>query len=351
MSDDRREEVDLGAKVGDLVDIDGLVALTSEIARFPSHIPDEGEFGRYLARDLRRRGCFDQVRLQPVVPGRFNVIAIAAGARPGRRLLLNGHLDVPTPTGVWTRDPYDGAVLDGRVHGVGLTDMKAAVVCMAHAAELMARRRDEWAGELVLSAVIHHNVCGLGTKFFLDCWDRPIDAAINGEPTNLAVQLAHGGAWQFEVTTRGVARHSSRKGINAIEKMITFLNELSIDALTFSPWAGVEGLPRLVIGDVDVGGSPSRSAERCTIKGDIRTVPGMSEDSIRTDLEDIVARLSAADEEFVAEIDGLAYQRPFWAEDDWEVVSLVKEATRGGDRGAGGRESGASNVVVRHRLV
>ncbi len=309
-----------------VIDVDGLVGLTSELARFPSQIPNEGELGRFLADYMRASACFDEVRLQPVVPGRFNVVGVVTGDAPGRRLLLNGHTDIPAPTGSWTRDPYDGAVADGRVYGLGLTDMKAAVACMVKAAEAVAERRDGFGGELVLSAVIHHNVCGLGTKFFLDTWDRPIDAAINGEPTDLALQLAHGGAWQFQVTTYGLAKHSSRRGVNAIEKMLKLLGDLSLDALTYSPWDDVDGLPRLVLGDIAGGGSPSRTAERCVVKGDVRTVPGMTEDSLRSDLARLIARLSSEDPEFRAEVDGLSYQRPFWAEDSWEVVSLVSRA-------------------------
>lgn len=309
-----------------VVDVEGLVDLTSHLARFPSQIPNEGELGRFLADYMRASDCFDEVRLQPVVPGRFNVVGVVTGDRPGPRLLLNGHTDIPAPTGAWTRDPYDGAVADGRVYGLGLTDMKAAVACMVKAAEAVAERRASFGGELVVSAVIHHNVCGLGTKFFLDTWDRPFDAAINGEPTDLALQLAHGGAWQFQVTTFGLAKHSSRQGVNAIEKMLKLLGNLSLDALTYSSWDGVDGLPRLVLGDIAGGSSPSRTAERCVVKGDVRTVPGMTEDSLRSDLARLIARLSSEDPEFRAEVDGLSYQRPFWAEDSWEVVNLVSQA-------------------------
>lgn len=52
------------------IDKVGLVELASALARFPSHIPDEGELGRALADIVRGLGCFDEVRLQPVVPGR-----------------------------------------------------------------------------------------------------------------------------------------------------------------------------------------------------------------------------------------------------------------------------------------
>src|SRR5438105_13275899 len=50
-----------------------------------------------------------------------NLIASFTGARPGRHLVLNGHLDV-FPIGdrsVWKRDPLSSEIVDGRVHGRG----------------------------------------------------------------------------------------------------------------------------------------------------------------------------------------------------------------------------------------
>ena len=56
---------------------------------------------------------------QPSTP---NLIAsFAGGAGSGRHLVLNGHLDV-FPVGdraAWSRDPWSGEVVEGRVHGRG----------------------------------------------------------------------------------------------------------------------------------------------------------------------------------------------------------------------------------------
>jgi acetylornithine deacetylase/succinyl-diaminopimelate desuccinylase-like protein len=318
------------AAVADAVDEAALVELTSELAQFPSHIPDEGELGVFLHEKLLGFGCFDEVRLQPVVPGRFNVIATLRGRGGGRNLLFNGHTDVPLPTGRWTRDPYSGTVEDGLVHGVGLTDMKGAIASMAHAGRALALVGDaagvDRRGDLVLSAVIHHNVCGLGTRFFLSSWDQPLHAAINGEPTDLHIQVAHGGAWQFQLTTRGKAAHLSRHGVNAISKMVRLIDALSVERLTYDPARMLEGLPRIVVGMIEGGIGPSRTAEKCVAKGDVRLGPGMSEDSLRADFARVVAELREADPELVAEIDGLSYQRPFAVDPGHEIVGLVADA-------------------------
>ena len=47
---------------------------------------------------------------------------------PGRRLVLNGHLDTfPIGEAPWTHPPLGGDLEDGRIYGRGACDMKAGV--------------------------------------------------------------------------------------------------------------------------------------------------------------------------------------------------------------------------------
>jgi len=310
------------------VDEANLVALASGMVPFASQIPNEGQLAEFLSGEMRKLGCFDEVILQPVVAGRCNVIGVVRGSGTGKNMLLNGHLDIPHPYGTWSRDPYQPAVEDGWLYGLGLGDMKAAVACQIIAAAAVARSGVARAGDLVVSAVVHHDVCGLGTKFFLSSWDEPIHAAINGEPSDLKLQVAHGGAWQFEITVRGRAAHISRSedGVNAISKMMTILRSLDASRLTYDPAQAVPGLPRLVVGEVQGGSSPSRTAERCTARGDIRIVPRMTPASLKADLERLIADLRTLDPELVAEVRGLVYQRPFRIDADATIVQLVRWA-------------------------
>jgi acetylornithine deacetylase/succinyl-diaminopimelate desuccinylase-like protein len=319
--------IELMQAVSDRLDVDGLVKLAAEMVRFPSQIPNEGPLGEFLAAEMRRSGCYDQVILQPVVTGRYNVIGIVRGSGGGTNLLLNGHLDIPTNFGAWTRDPYEPAVEGDWLYGSGSTDMKGAVACMIKAGEALAGTDLSRKGDLIVSCVIHHDVCGLGTKFFLDSNDRRLDLAINGEPTNLKVQVAHGGAWQFELMTKGRAAHSSRQenGIDAIEKMVKVLAALRQLPFTFDRAEALPGLPRLVVGIIDGGSTASTVAETCTAKGDVRIVPSMTADSLRADVERLISRLASDDPELEAEVRTLTYQRPFRVGADTPLVRLVAD--------------------------
>ena len=252
------------------------------------------------------------------------------GSGDGPNLLFNGHLDTGAPSGEWSRDPYDSFVADGYLHGFGLTDMKGAVACLVKAAEAVARSDVRPTGDLVVTAVIHHDVCGLGTKFFLASNDRPFAMAINGEPTGLRLQLAHGGAWQFELTTYGTAEHISRRdrGVDATGKMIKLLAALDESQLSFDPAQGIEGLPRLVVGQINGGTAASRTADRCTARGDVRIIPGMTPETLTADFRKVFADIAATDPDFRADLRTLVYQRPFRIEPDAPVVAVTAHAHR-----------------------
>jgi acetylornithine deacetylase/succinyl-diaminopimelate desuccinylase-like protein len=173
--------------------------------------------------------------------------------------------------------------------------MKGGVAALCTGAAAIARSGIERRGDVIVTAVMHHDTTGVGTKYFLDACPWRVDAGINGEPTNLAVQLFHGGAWIWEIETRGIGRHISRlaEGVNAISGMLRILDRLDVAALTYTPDPAHPFLPRLVVGSIDGGGAASSTAERCIAQGDVRFLPGMDLDQLKADLRRVVDRVCA----------------------------------------------------------
>src|SRR5215212_1702422 len=88
----------------------------------------------FLRAKLIQEGIVD-VEILGRTPERGNLIARLPGSSGHPRLLLISHTDV-VPVGdasTWTRDPFGGEVVDGRLYGRGSSDMKGTV-----AAEVMA---------------------------------------------------------------------------------------------------------------------------------------------------------------------------------------------------------------------
>jgi acetylornithine deacetylase len=315
-------------RVLDGVDGDGLLELARGMVRIPSQIPNEGPLAEFLAAEMRRSKLFDEVFLQTVVAGRPNVIGVIRGEGDGPNVALNGHMDSLLPIGAWTRDPYSPDVEDGWLYGLSLTDMKAGLACLIEAARAVARTNVRRRGSIFVTAVMHHAIAGVGTKFFLSSWDRPIHVAINGEPTNLTVQTAHGGCWQFELTTLGVPVHNSRReeGIDAIRKMMRVLSTLDESCLSVDAGQSIPGLPRMVVGVIEGGPAPSRTAAKCLARGDIRISGGMTQDTLLADFERYLDRLRAEDPELQVSVAPVVYQRPYRVGADAPIVHTIADA-------------------------
>ncbi len=119
-----------------------------------------------------------------------NLIASFEGARPGRHLVLNGHLDV-FPIGdrsVWQRDPLSGDVVEGRVHGRGTVDMKCGTTALLFVFAYLHRLRAELPGKVTLTVVSDEETGGKWGADWLvrNCADEVLgDCVLNTEPSGV----------------------------------------------------------------------------------------------------------------------------------------------------------------------
>jgi acetylornithine deacetylase/succinyl-diaminopimelate desuccinylase len=207
---------------------------------------------------------------------RPSLVARLGGAdRPS--LAWNGHLDtVPAgDPGTWSRPPFAGEVVQGRLIGRGACDMKGPVAAALAAVSAIRRSNIELGGAFHLHLAADEELAGLhGTKVL---WERGFldqDAAIVGEPSDLQLGLAErGGAW-ITATARGRAAHGSTPhlGVNAITSMARLLLRLP------------EGLPDLehpLVGRPTInaaliqgGSAPNVVPDRCEVDIDRRLIPG-----------------------------------------------------------------------------
>ena len=153
----------------------------------------------------------------------------ALAARRGRGdapcLGLSGHLDTVPPTG-WSRDPFAPAVEDGRLYGLGATDMKGPIAAAIYAARqapsdvavlLLLTADEEWTKE--------------GARRLVDESILLRDSSPSGivvvEPTGLIPVRGHRVDIQFAAEARGVQAHSSTaEGRNANLQLIPFLTDM-----------------------------------------------------------------------------------------------------------------------------
>ncbi len=233
----------------------------------------------------------------PIVAGRL------VGERPGRTLLLCGHVDVVPPgdPATWTTPAFEPVVRDGNMYGRGACDMKGGLVAAIEAMRLVAK--EDLAGEVVLLAVPSEEDGGSGALAAIRA-GYTADGCIITEPTNLEVVVAHGGAITFTLGVPGKAAHASlrREGVSALDNLSYLVEALRSDeaarnaAETRPEMVGI-GLPYpTIIGQVHGGNWASTVMDSLEAHGRYGVTLGQDCDGAGADLRAAVERASAEHE-------------------------------------------------------
>ncbi len=181
---------------------------------------------QYIAKALSGFGIACEV--QPVAPGRENVIATAPGE--GQPVILTGHLDVVPEGEGWSVPPFALTKREDRLYGRGACDMKGGVAAMMAAA--VCAHREGHARPFQLAFVADEEIYGEGTRAAIRSGKLMQDGyVIIGEPTDGGIHIAHRGVVRFRVTLRGRACHAGapQLGVNALSGLAQLIR--AVDAV------------------------------------------------------------------------------------------------------------------------
>jgi succinyl-diaminopimelate desuccinylase len=216
------------------VDPDELIELTRDLIRIPSVIrpgdpnATEAAVADHVAHWLRSEG-FD-VEVQPVAPGRPNVLGIVGDRTAGPTLLLEGHTDVVTEgdPAQWSHPPFGADLVDGRIYGRGAADMKSGLAAAMIAAAVLKRSGARLGGRLVVGALVDEEGDMLGAKHLVRTpIGRELTAAIICEPEQNELCLEQRGVVWARVTARGRMAHGAmpEAGVNPIAVLASLVHE------------------------------------------------------------------------------------------------------------------------------
>ncbi len=313
----------------------------------PSLVPGgagEQQIAEAIARELRASGL--DVEMQPVEPGRPNIVGVIEGRRAGPTLVLCGHLDTVGVAGMAA--PFDPVVRDNRLYGRGAQDMKGGLAAIIGAARQLAEGGGVEAGRVVVAAVCDEEDASRGAEAFATRCRSDIAAgpwaAVVAEPTDLRIGIAHKGFAWLQVTTTGRAAHGSRprEGVDAILRMGRLLARLEEfdrqrQATTAHPLLGPASLHASFI---DGGREWSTYPDRCDLRLERRTLPGEDLDEPVLEITRILESLVQQDEQFAASVDLIFARRAYELPADHDFVRRVRAAAA--SAGANSELSGVS---------
>ena len=295
------------------IDADEVIELTRALVRIPSvYRPGDPEatearVAAFVGSWFRREG-FD-VEVQDVAPGRPNVIGSLGEKRSGQRsLLLEGHTDVVTEgdPAEWSRPPFGAELVDGRIYGRGTADMKSGLAAAMVAAAAFRRAGVGLKGKLVVGALVDEEDGMIGVRHLCQtAVGRELDAAIICEPEENELCLEQRGVVWVRFRVRGKMAHGAmpEAGVNPIacvgrllaaapglERRLRKVCEKSryLRPPTVTPTI-VQGPPARV-------GVPQSNVIPAVAEAtfDIRLTPGIGEDGVRAELEEICRQAAAA---------------------------------------------------------
>lgn len=233
----------------------------------------------------------------PGAPHKANLIA-TKGSGPGG-LVLAGHTDtVPFDEQLWQTNPLQLTEKDGRLHGLGSTDMKG-FFAVAHEA-LKDFVDAEFKQPLIVVATADEESSMDGARALVQLGRPQARYAVIGEPTGLKPVNRHKGVMMERLRVQGRSGHSSNPalGRNALEAMHAMIGELlrfrtELQQKFRDPHFALD-LPTMNLGVIHGGDNPNRICGHCELEFDVRLLPGMRSallrDEIRARIEPIAAQ-------------------------------------------------------------
>lgn len=258
------------------------IEFLSKIVQSPSCDPPGGELAVARLVHEAMLGLGIESILDEFEPGRANVLGRVRGAGRRKSFVYSSHMDtLPPGTEGWTRDPFCGAIENGRIHGRGTTDMKCALASMIAAAGEIVAAGTPLEGDLVLAFTAGESNNLLGARRFVEQGLKDeIGAFLCGEPSNLEIIVVEKAVVCARIVARGRMGHvSGEGGENAIEAMMDALGKLRSFPLDFPEHALLDA-PTLTITRINGGWANNATPDHCETIIDIRLPPNVAPDGV-----------------------------------------------------------------------
>ena len=303
----------LAEKIVAQVKEDEIVAMSCDVINIPSPTGGELQMAQYMQGRLQQLGL--NVTWQEVEDQRANVVARWVGAGGGKNLMFNGHMDTSNTgqeeflTGIGYKP--SAVVKDGFIYGLGIYNMKGALVCYTHAVQALQRAGMRLKGDVIVAAVAgeiektqwgdfkgkEYRGYGYGTHYLVNHGVLP-DMCILGEPTDMHVVLEHFGSMWVRISCTGIYVHTAfcegREEMNSIRRMYELMEPVMKWIAAWEKNASHGGKKALVnLGGIRGGHAwrASRTPEKTDLFLDVRVPPTIPMSEARRNIQQMFFEL------------------------------------------------------------
>ncbi len=294
-----------------------MIDFTCRLVEAPSMVPpgDERQVVSLIQEEMRSLGLGDS-RIIAKAEKRPNLMASVQGSSGSPVLLYNAHTDTKPAGNLcdWDTDPLTPTLKDGRLYGLGATDMKGALAAMVYAAAALSRASSELVGDLLLVFSADEEAGSeFGMKYLVEECSVNADRALVGEPCGILesfeiLPIASRGQCCFTVKVHGTQMHSSISdvvhSVNAGVKLAKVLWHMSQDlVLTHEPYPYCpQGITINLGVHLEGGMGCAVVPGYAAFTSDVRVLPGMTLERVRHDIEAYLGRLSGQDPDLRVEL-------------------------------------------------
>ena len=307
-----------------------IVAMSCDVINIPSPTGHELAMAEYMRGVLQALGI--GVAWQEVEEGRANVVGRWIGTGGGKNLMFNGHMDTSNTgeedflTGIGYKPR--AIVKNGMIYGLGIYNMKGALVCYTHALKALIRAGVRLQGDFIVAAVAgeiektqwgdfkgkEYRGYGFGTHYLVNHGILP-DMCILGEPTDMHVVLEHFGSMWVRISCTGIYVHTAfcegREEMNSIRRMYELMHPVMNWIETWEKKASYGGKKAIVnLGGIRGGHAwrASRTPEKTDLFLDVRVPPTIAMNEARREIQQLFL--------------GLQKQHPDWGLEFETYVSV-----------------------------
>lgn len=174
----------------------------------------EVDLADYIAKELEGMGLKPHYSYfeEDTEKARPSLWTVLDSGKPGKRLMLIGHIDTVDVARGWNTDPFtptEDPEEEGKIHGLGAMDMKGGLAAILETLEYYAVHKDEITGSIIACFVADEEGLSKGTYQLVE-EGIGADYAIMAECRYDNVAIGFRGRYSFEVTVHGEAAHASK---------------------------------------------------------------------------------------------------------------------------------------------